>query len=130
MPFLINNIPINDRPDWRHTLQPGPLSVRRREGFPGDKAVYLIKGVQRPPALLVSGFLEAPTSFALDNLVLAEMSRRELLTPLVVEFEATTFLDADLADFSILGPVTAFGHGGDLWFKQEVRYVFELLNLP
>lgn len=66
--YLLNGVPVNDRVDWRHRVIPGPAPMRE-VGFPGDPNRFMLVTVERPPDIVIAGYLQAANIVQLNGLL-------------------------------------------------------------
>jgi hypothetical protein len=120
--YLIDNIAVNQRLDWRHQLAPGALSARLVESFPGDSSRYVIKGVVRPGDLIVSGFLEASGFAALHTLIRQYEAMLGDVTTHTVTVHGVDFAYLDLAEFQVEPRIQAYRSAGVSGVRVACRF--------
>ena len=118
--------------DTRHLPVPGKLSARRVEGFVGDAARYVIKGVTRPKSWIITGPLLGADFAALYGHIATYEAMQADILPHKLTIHGTDYEEADLVSFRLRG--TPHGYRSRdmappaVGARGEVEMLWELLG--
>lgn len=116
--------------DTRHAVQPGGLTARRVESFPGSGTKFVVLGAARPPVLTVSGRLRAASYaelYATIEQYNADAAESRVVS---VRFHSRTYPACAFMGIQVSGRPIAFTDDGGQTVKvmQQAQLLFEVLE--
>jgi hypothetical protein len=110
MEYLVNDIAVNDRIDWRHQPSPAPSTIEVND-HPGIAKRFVTVGSEKPGSMQITGYLvaEGATYTAANGALLRRIvewdQRRNRAETSKVTIHGIVFDPCKLEDFRVLGPV-------------------------
>ncbi len=107
--YTVDGSAVNTRAGWKHTLQPGPVGAQREEGFPGDPNRYMVVGTERPPDLVIEGYLTGSSISNLNSTLQAWAAYRTHTSLHTVSINGDSYSNCYLMSIEPTGPLLPKG---------------------